>query len=388
MGVRQQYPAVFSDPSSAHHIKHECLAYTIVHARYMHVHFVTPQKIVDIVLSMVYSSRGCALCVQPCRWRIAHSPWDTKDGRGVLGMERMGAKTLASRVNHTAAPGLFAGRDVDQHVLCRPTEPLALELVRYTIAGGLASLVDVGMLVVLTRGLGVYYLHAAAIAFGLGLLTSYMLSIAWVFHKRTWQNPCVELGLFTLIGGIGLFWCGVCMWFLTEYAHLHYLFSKMGSALVVFLWNFSHSTQFSGKEYHRSSKASRREDLQVEEPVACWDCSSFDFHSTLAGMLRAPLVGYEVVQMGEPAQKRLLAAFGMMEDLHHAQLPVDGVMGLIQHRARHRHLRILKDRIPARLLLLEPAPDAFPVGGSSRCRDVVDKTAQPLAQCKHAPLNL
>ncbi len=30
---------------------------------------------------------------------------------------------------------------------------------------------------------------------------------------------------------------------------------------------FSHSTQFSGKEYHRSSKASRREDLQVEHPI-------------------------------------------------------------------------------------------------------------------------
>jgi hypothetical protein len=150
------------------------------------------------------------------------------------------------------------------------------------------------------------------------------------------------------------------------------------------LQDFPHSIAFSGRAYHRSSKASRREDLQVEEPVACWDCSSFDFHSTLAGMLRAPLVGYKVVQMGEPAQKRLLAAFGMMEALHHEQLPVDGVMGLIQHRARHRHLRVLKDRMPARLLLLEPAPDAFPVGGSSRCRDVVDKTAQPLAQCKHA----
>jgi len=94
------------------------------------------------------------------------------------------------------------------------------------------------MLVVLTQGMGVYYLHAAAIAFGVGLLTSYLLSIGWVFHARTWQNPWVEVGLFTLIGGMGLLWCGVCIWLLTEYAHLHYLCSKMVSALVVFLWNF------------------------------------------------------------------------------------------------------------------------------------------------------
>ena len=127
---------------------------------------------------------------------------------------------------------------MDQHGWRRPTAPLAREFVRYAVAAGLASCVDVGVLVVLTSSLGVYYLHAAAIAFGAGLLTSYLLSITWVFQARTWQNPWVELGLFMLIGGIGLLGCGVCMWVLTEYVHLHYLCAKMGSALVVFLWNF------------------------------------------------------------------------------------------------------------------------------------------------------
>jgi putative flippase GtrA len=179
-----------------------------------------------------------ARCVQPCRWRPAHRQDDAIEGHGVLGMEPMVAKTLGGRVNHTASPGLCSGSEVDQHGFRGPTVPLARELVRYTVAGGLASVVDVGMLLVLTQGLGVYYLHAAALAFGFGLLASYLLSIGWVFQARTWQNPWVEGGLFTLIGGMGLLWCGVCMWFLTEYAHLHYLCSKVVSALVVFLWNF------------------------------------------------------------------------------------------------------------------------------------------------------
>jgi putative flippase GtrA len=83
-----------------------------------------------------------------------------------------------------------------------------------------------------------YYLHAAAIGFGLGLITSYLLSIAWVFQERKFHNPFVEVGLFTLIGGLGLLGNGICMWLLTEYAHLHYLCSKLVSALLVFLWNF------------------------------------------------------------------------------------------------------------------------------------------------------
>jgi hypothetical protein len=68
----------------------------------------------------------------------------------------MGAKTLGGSVNHTAAPDLCSGSDMDQHGCRGPIAPLARELVRYTVAGGLASIVDVGLLVVLTQGLGVY----------------------------------------------------------------------------------------------------------------------------------------------------------------------------------------------------------------------------------------
>jgi putative flippase GtrA len=161
-----------------------------------------------------------------------------RDGEDVLGREPMGAHTRGGSVHPPASTGLGAGSEGDQHGWRRSTPPLARELGRYTVAGGLAALVDVGLLWGLTQGMGVYYLHAAAVAFGVGLLTSYLLSIGWVFHQRTWQNPWVEVGFFTLIGGLGLLWCGICMWFLTEYVHLHYLCAKLVSALGVFCWNF------------------------------------------------------------------------------------------------------------------------------------------------------
>jgi putative flippase GtrA len=105
------------------------------------------------------------------------------------------------RVTSPRATDLFSGKDVYQQGCRRLTHPLSRELVRYTVVGGLASLVDVGLLVGLTTFGGVYYLHAATIALGCGLLTSYLLSIAWVFQARTWHNPVVEFGLFTLISG-------------------------------------------------------------------------------------------------------------------------------------------------------------------------------------------
>jgi hypothetical protein len=69
--------------------------------------------------------------------------------------------------------------------------------------------------------------------------------------------------------------------------------------------------------------------LQVEKPVSCGDCASFDFHATLAGVLRPTLIGDQVIEVGEPWQKRLLAPFRMMEALHGEQFPLHDVVGLI-----------------------------------------------------------
>src|SRR4030095_16433930 len=57
-------------------------------------------------------------------------------------------------------------------------------------------------------------------------------------------------------------------------------------------WEKPHSIEFSGGACHRSSKASRRENLEIEQPVACRDFASFDFHTTLPGMLGPTLVGH------------------------------------------------------------------------------------------------
>lgn len=63
------------------------------------------------------------------------------------------------------------------------------------------------------------------------------------------------------------------------------------------------STQFSGKGYDHPSKATRGEDLEVEEPVLCRNFSAFHFHATLAGMLGPTLIGYQVIQVREPREK-------------------------------------------------------------------------------------
>src|SRR5215510_2315429 len=93
--------------------------------------------------------------------------------------------------------------------------------------------------------------------------------------------------------------------------------------------SFPDSPGFSGKGCHHSSKASGREDLQIEHPVWCGDSPAFHFHATLASVLGATLVRNQVIQVREPRQKGLLAPGWMMEPLHREQFPLDGVMGLV-----------------------------------------------------------
>ena len=64
------------------------------------------------------------------------------------------------------------------------------------------------------------------------------------------------------------------------------------------------------ERFSYSSKAARGEDLQVEHPVWCGYAPAFHFYPTLPGMLGATLIRDQVVQMGQPAQKRLVAPFG------------------------------------------------------------------------------
>src|SRR5262249_43568866 len=76
-------------------------------------------------------------------------------------------------------------------------------------------------------------------------------------------------------------------------------------AMLVQNQQFPRSTELRGGGWHRSAKASRSEDSDIEEPVACWYASAFHFHTTLPGILGSMLIRDEIIQMREPYEKRL-----------------------------------------------------------------------------------
>jgi putative flippase GtrA len=131
---------------------------------------------------------------------------------------------------------------IDKHLksfISAKSDKTSVQFFKYVFVGGIAYCVDFGSLFFLTEVVKIHYLVSAAIAFILGLLTNYALSIFWVFSKRTLANKRTEFLIFSMIGLVGLGLNEVIIWLFTESMHFHYLISKIFSTVVVFLWNFT-----------------------------------------------------------------------------------------------------------------------------------------------------
>lgn len=112
------------------------------------------------------------------------------------------------------------------------------QMVRYSISGSIAAMVDIGALFILTEFAGINYLISAAFSFCLGIITVYYLSIRWVFSNRRIAKKHHEFGIFIMIGVIGLALNVFFIWILTEFAAIHYLISKIIANIFVYFWNF------------------------------------------------------------------------------------------------------------------------------------------------------
>lgn len=99
---------------------------------------------------------------------------------------------------------------------------------------------DFFLLWFLTEIGGINYLLSATLSFLTGLVVNYLISTRWVFEEdwAVLKNKVIEFFFFLLIGVIGLILNDLILWLVTEKFSLYYLFSKIISAGIVYLWNF------------------------------------------------------------------------------------------------------------------------------------------------------
>lgn len=125
------------------------------------------------------------------------------------------------------------------------TRRLVQQILRFAVVGGLAFVIDFGLLLFLTEFMGINYLISATISFTVSVIFNYILSVCWVFTKhrearaqysRTWR--LIQMVIFIVLSVCGLFINNFIMWFSVEVLAISYIIGKLVATAVVMVFNF------------------------------------------------------------------------------------------------------------------------------------------------------
>lgn len=124
-------------------------------------------------------------------------------------------------------------------IFITPTKNGFLQFFRYIFVGGIATIVDWGVLFLLTDFAHIYHLVSAIIAFIAGLITNFFLSKILVFKANEARvNPLLEFVSYAIIGVIGLGITELIMFLFTDCWSIHYMISKVIATVIVLAWNY------------------------------------------------------------------------------------------------------------------------------------------------------
>lgn len=124
-------------------------------------------------------------------------------------------------------------------IFVTPTKNSFLQFFRYLFVGGIATVVDWGVLFALTEIFHLYYLISAIFAFVAGLVTNFLLSKLLVFQgSETRTNALMEFLGYALIGVVGLGMTELIMFVFTDCMMLYYMLSKAIATMIVLAWNY------------------------------------------------------------------------------------------------------------------------------------------------------
>ena len=124
-------------------------------------------------------------------------------------------------------------------MLLDPTDNGLLQFFRYCFVGGIATVVDWGVLY-LAEKVASHYLIAATAGFFCGLICNYTLSKCMVFNGSSAKvEPKREFIAYAAIGAAGLLITLVLMYVLTEWLKCYFMLSKVVATILVLIWNYA-----------------------------------------------------------------------------------------------------------------------------------------------------
>lgn len=111
------------------------------------------------------------------------------------------------------------------------------QLIRFSIVGVIAAIIDIGVLVILKELLYVDVLIASAISFCASVTVNYLLSMAFVFKSKK-QSKVKEFVIFVILSIGGLCLNQLILWIGIRYTSVYYMIIKVFAMVIVPVYNF------------------------------------------------------------------------------------------------------------------------------------------------------
>jgi putative flippase GtrA len=118
------------------------------------------------------------------------------------------------------------------------TDSVLVQLFRYFGSSGVAFLIDLSLLYIITEYFGVHYLISNIIASVTAMTSNYLISVMWVFSRRSLNSRTAEFTIFMLTGVAGIGLNQLLLWLFTDVVGIYYMISKFIAAVVGYLSKF------------------------------------------------------------------------------------------------------------------------------------------------------
>lgn len=134
-----------------------------------------------------------------------------------------------------------------ENIFVKHNNNLINQFLRYSVVGGIASVIDISLFSFMANSLDFNHLIANTISFIFGLLSNYLLCTLWVFKKK--NSFAADFALFSIIGIIGLILSDFILFLLIDLGIIHRLIlflntdqlkivAKGIAVFIVLFWNF------------------------------------------------------------------------------------------------------------------------------------------------------
>ena len=116
---------------------------------------------------------------------------------------------------------------------------LLMQILKFVIVGGIATIIDFGVLVLLKEVFGMKPVIANVISFTVSVIYNYIASVKWVFDVNKDQDKKTQFIVFVILSVIGLGINTLIIWLCDDVLGIYYLIGKVLATGIVMVFNFS-----------------------------------------------------------------------------------------------------------------------------------------------------